>query len=85
MLKRRLASAAVALGVLTLAAGPAQAYEDGPTFNLRFYTDANHTTQVGFASWRCIPGPHAQLQWGYSTAFEEVDWVGNCVNGQLEL
>lgn len=85
MLKRKLASAAVFLGVLTLAAGPAHAWEDGPTFNLRFYTDASHTTQVGFARWQCIPGPQAQLQWGYSTQFEEVEWVGYCVDGQLQL
>ncbi len=85
MLKRKLASAVIALSMLTLAAGPAQAMEDGPTFNLRFYSDASHTTQVGFARWQCYPGPHATLYWGYSTQFEEVEWVGECVNGELQL
>lgn len=85
MLKRKLAVVAVAIGVFSLAAGPAYAWEDGPTFNLRFYNDANHTTQVGFARWQCIPGPQAQLQWGYSTQYEEVEWVGYCVDGQLQL
>ena len=85
MLKRKLASAAAALAVLTLGAGPAHAFEDGPAFSLGFYSDASHTTMVGFARWQCDPGPHATLVWGYSTQYEEVMWVGNCVNGQLEM
>lgn len=85
MLKRRLACAAVALGAMTLGAQPAMAWEDGPTFNLRFYSDSSYTTQVGFARWQCIPGPQAQLQWGYSTQYEVVDWVGYCVDGELQL
>lgn len=85
MLKRKLASAAVAIGALTLGAGPAHAFEDGPAFSIFFYSDANHTTQVGFARWQCYPGPHATLQWGYSTQYEEVVYVGYCVGGQLQL
>ena len=85
MLKRKLAGVAVALGVLTLGAEPALAWDDGPTFNISFYSDGTYTTQVGWARWECIPGPQAELQWGYATQYEVVDYVGECVDGHLQI
>ena len=83
MIKRILARATVAVALGTLMAGPAQATEDGPAFELYFYDDANHTTLVGWASAECYPGPHARLHWGYSTPYEELNYVGQCVDGYL--
>lgn len=82
MIKRVLVHAAAAAAVLTLAAGPAQA-TDGPAFNVLFYSEAAHTTQVGFARAACNPDPIATMQWGHSTQYQEVVFVGQCIDGVL--
>jgi hypothetical protein len=82
MFKRILTYSVAVIGFSTMAAGPAQATEDGPAFSITFYSDAEHTQVVGFARPNCYPDPHATLQWGYSTQYEEVDYNGYCVNGQ---
>jgi hypothetical protein len=82
MMKRVLARAAIAAAALTLGAGPALA-TDGPAFNILFYNDAAHTTQVGFAHAICTPDPAARMQWGTSTQYQEVVFIGQCIDGQL--
>ncbi len=83
MLKRKLASAVVAIGVLTLAAGPAHVFENGPAFVIYFYSDSSHTTQVGFAGARCTPFIHATMEWGSSSAFRDEVFIGECIDGEL--
>lgn len=78
---RRTLTVASAFSLALLTPGPALA-EDGPAFNLLWYSDSSHTTQVGFARAVCYPGPQAQLVWGYNTQYEEVVWVGQCINGE---
>jgi hypothetical protein len=65
----------------TTGATPALA-TDGPAFSITFYSDASHTTVVGFARPVCTPDPAARLQWGVSSAYEEVNWdQGWCQDG----
>lgn len=82
MIKRKLLGAATAITMLTMAAGPAQAM-DGRAFSIIFYSDANHTEQVGFARAACTPDPVAILQRGTSSDYQEVVYVGECVDGEL--
>jgi hypothetical protein len=75
----------VALGALALAGtalGPASA-TDEPAYNVSFYSDPGHQRQVGFARAVCTPDSEAKLQWGYWTQYQQVDYVGRCVDGQL--
>ena len=78
---KRLMIGVAALAAATVAT-PALA-QDGPAFSLTFYSDATHTTAVGFARPVCNPGPAAQLWWGTSSPYEEVHWdVGWCIGGE---
>jgi hypothetical protein len=85
MIKRIGAYCAAALALSTLAAGPAQATTDGPAFSITFYSDNTYSDVVGFARPNCYPDPHATLQWGHSTDYQEVNYEGQCVDGQYVI
>ena len=82
MMKKMLGRLAFVAAMTTLAMGPAQA-TDGPAFTIHFYTDASHTQVTGFARAACNPDPVAIMWWGYSTDYQEVTFVGQCIDGVL--
>lgn len=82
MSKRLSFYAAALLSVATMGAGPAQAM-DGEAFSIIFYSDSSHTSTIGFARAACNPDPVAILQWGSSSQYQEVNYVGQCVDGEL--
>lgn len=83
-MKRILVRAIAGAGLLTLAAGPAQA-TDGPAFVIYFYSDSGKTDLVGFADAHCYPDPHAEMFWGFQTAYRDEVFIGQCIDGQLYL
>lgn len=84
MMKRILAYAAmVALTVGT--SYPVSAQVSGYTFVIYFYSDASHTTQVGYARPWCTEYGHgAIMQWGYSTQYSVEEQGPYCENGELQ-
>lgn len=82
MIRRVMAYGTAAAAMLSLMAGPAYA-TDGPAFNIHFYNNAEHTTQVGFARAICTPDPAAQMYWGSSSPYQEVVYIGQCIDGEL--
>jgi hypothetical protein len=82
-MSKRLSCYTAALFSLTMiGTGPAQAM-DGEAFSIIFYSDASHTSTIGFARAACNPDPVAILQWGSSSQYQEINYVGQCIDGEL--
>jgi hypothetical protein len=83
MIKRAWMGVAAAMVTMSLA-GPASASNDGPCYDILWFNDGAHTTQVGWGRGRCFPGgPGTVLVWGTHTAYEEFQEIGQCIDGEL--
>jgi hypothetical protein len=64
---------------------PASAQASGYTVRIYFYSDASHTTQVGYARPWCTEYEYgATMQWGYSTSYRVEVQGPYCENGELQ-
>jgi hypothetical protein len=75
--------AAIVTASFAAPAASARGFGDEPLYSYTWYSDASHTTQVGYAWGVCYPGyvGISPVQ-GAITAYEEKIQVGVCRNGE---
>jgi hypothetical protein len=79
MIKRRIFATLLVAGVLSLP-GPAFASHGEPIYDIRFYSDASYTQQVGEDVGYCIYYGVAYSHSGQSTNYATYDLIGYCAN-----
>jgi hypothetical protein len=76
----------IAVAAVFLSAQPASAQQGTPAYNTTTYSDATHTTQVGYIYWVGCDRwdiPYYQLS-GSNSNYAVDELVGYCHNGQME-
>ncbi|HTU11243.1 MAG TPA: hypothetical protein VMG08_10145 [Allosphingosinicella sp.] len=79
----RLALALSLTAALSAAPGPALAQQQGePVYNIRYYSDATYTTEVGFTQGDCFwTGPGYSYHTGEYTAYAQYELIAYCGGG----
>ena len=76
------------LALVTMVIGPAQQAaaqpECQPTYDVRFYSDASHTVQVGYLTHVCTSQYILYTLHGTYTQFETEEQDGTCYCGPIE-
>ena len=83
MIKRRIFATLLVAGVLSLP-GPASASHGDPIYHIRYYSDANHTTQVGEDWGYCTYYGPAYSHGGQTTSHAVYGLIGYCADGDYE-
>lgn len=79
----RLALALSVAAAFCAASGPALAQPQGdPVYNIRYYSDATYTTQVGFTEGDCFYwGAGFRAHYGDYSAYPQQELIAYCWNG----
>lgn len=78
--------ASIAVAAVFMAASPANAQSSNPAYHTTFYSDASHTTQVGYLIWTGCDAynfPTYRLVGTY-TYYTEDEPIGYCVDGDMQ-
>jgi len=82
MITRRLILALSLLAGLSATPGPALAMQGDPIYNIRYYSDATYTVEVGFDQGACYYfGAGYSSHTGQSTPYPQYELIGYCDRG----
>lgn len=85
MINRKLIIALSLAAGISANPGPALGFYADEVYNIRYYSDATYTVQVGMDYGDCFYfGPGYRAHEGQSTQYAQYEHIGYCINGQWQ-